>query len=128
MSAAQQYALPLWKQAIIHAAARKAKITQCADCGAIILTGLDDDICAHPAAADPRPLTWAGELGAHLLHTRRTYELSAGELHRRTESRRRAPPPFGPPIAAHICGQPLPDHWYAPPTQRKDTTHDECPY
>ena len=119
--------MPQWQRALAEIAARKAKARTCPACGAPILVGLDNDRCAHTVAADPRPLTWGGELAA-ALSGRHTFEYAAEELHRRDHDRRRAPPPFGPPIAAHICGQPLPDHWYAPPTERKDTTHDECPY
>lgn len=40
---------------------RRATIRHCAKCSAVILAGLDADVCALVAHADPQPLTTHGE-------------------------------------------------------------------
>lgn len=45
---------------------RRVSATRCRTCGHRILTGLDDDICAHAARLDPTALSSLGELAAQL--------------------------------------------------------------
>ena len=60
---------------------RAARIHHCKHCGRYILTGLDNDMCAGVANADPTPLSPLGEALA-LIGGRRTYALrqSSGRL------------------------------------------------
>lgn len=53
---------------------RAARLHHCKDCGRYILTGLDNDLCAGVAHADPTPLSPLGEALA-LVGNRRTYTL-----------------------------------------------------
>lgn len=56
---------------------RAARAHRCKDCGQLILTGLDNDMCAGVAHADPIPLAPLGEALA-LIAGRRTYALHRG--------------------------------------------------
>src|SRR5437879_6066733 len=60
---------------------RNARLHHCRDCGRYVLTGLDNDLCAGVAHADPSPLSPLGEALA-LIGGRRTYALhqSPGRL------------------------------------------------
>ena len=53
---------------------RAARAHRCKHCGRYILTGLDNDLCAGVAHADPTPLSPLGEALA-LIGNRRTYTL-----------------------------------------------------
>lgn len=53
---------------------RAAKLRRCKTCGRYILTGLDNDMCASVANADPTPVSPLGEALA-LIGGRRTYTL-----------------------------------------------------
>lgn len=53
---------------------RAARAHRCKDCGHLILTGLDNDMCAGVAHADPIPLQPLGEALAQI-SGRRTYAL-----------------------------------------------------
>lgn len=54
---------------------RTARLRHCLrGCGALVVCGLDDDVCALPATCDPSPLDHTGELAA-LLAGFRTYSL-----------------------------------------------------
>ena len=121
---AKQNTPPAWKQAIIVNNQRKAKTTPCTRCAQTTINGLDNDTCAWAAAADPTPLTWAGELAARL-NGRHTYEMSARELHRRTNDRAKQPA-NDPVLPQHICGQPVPATWLqpVPPPTREEATND----
>jgi len=55
-------------------ASRKARTFRCTECKRAVLRGLDDDMGAQTAEADPSPLTDEGEAVARLLGAR-TYEL-----------------------------------------------------
>ena len=124
---ANRRALPEWKQAIIAVNQRKAKATACKQCGAHIAVGLDDDQCALPAAADPTPLTWAGELAARL-NGRRTYEIAARELWHRYREQLRRPAP-DPVLPEHRCNDPVPTTWLQPvPPLIRDEVTDVPPY
>lgn len=58
---------------------RAARAHRCKDCGQLILTGLDNDMCAVVAHADPTPLAPLGEALA-LIAGRGTYALhNAGD-------------------------------------------------
>lgn len=97
-----------WLRARIEANQRHAKVTECA-CGAVIVAGLDDDMCALTANADPYPLTRRGEVLLRAVTTRRSYVLIGKALYRRTD----LGPTDHPTLAQHTCGQPLPDAWLA---------------
>lgn len=53
---------------------RAARAHRCKACGQLILTGLDNDMCASIANADPTPVSPLGEALA-LIGGRRTYTL-----------------------------------------------------
>jgi hypothetical protein len=53
---------------------RAARLHHCKSCGRYILTGLDNDMCASVAHADPTPVSPLGEALA-LIGNRRTYTL-----------------------------------------------------
>lgn len=78
-------------------------------CGAVVLVGLDDDLCALQAVVDPAPLTAAGELAA-VLTGRWTYRADAApdgrrvQLVRRDRWNMRTPPSQVPVLAEHRCG------------------------
>jgi hypothetical protein len=119
---------PDWQRAIAETAARKTTQKPCKNCGMITVSGRNNDQAAQPATADPQPLTWGGELAAALTG-RPTYEHSANELHLRTDSRRRAPTPFGDALTAHQCGNPPPTGWHQPaPTTQQEDNPNEPPY
>lgn len=99
---------PGWLKAKIEARQRLARPTTCV-CGATVLAGLDDDVCAFTANADPFPLTHPGEVVLRAATTRRSYVLILGALWRRTY----IGPTDAPVLAQHVCGQPLPDSWLA---------------
>lgn len=88
---------------------RAAKAHRCKDCGQLILTGLDDDMCAIVANADPIPLAPLGEALA-LIAGRRTYALHATagrlELVRRYDKQITGAPAGTRPydvLAQHTC-------------------------
>lgn len=56
------------------AVGRAARARTCRRCGRTILVGLDGDLCADVALADPSPLSVLGEAAALVLG-RRTYSL-----------------------------------------------------
>lgn len=58
---------------------RAARLHHCKSCGRYMLTGLDNDMCASVANADPTPVSPLGEALA-LIGNRRTYT-----LHRTTD-------------------------------------------
>lgn len=89
------------------------------DCGAHVLVGLDADRCALTARVEPYPLTALGEVEA-LRAGRWTYRLLRGALDRRDRWNipGHPPTPEVPVLAAHVCGQPLPATWLAPPPPR----------
>lgn len=62
--------------------ARLAYETTCSACKAPVLRGLDEDVGAFRVQADLEPLDRGGELRA-VAGSRETYDLIAGELHRR---------------------------------------------
>lgn len=116
------YPQPAWRRELIHANQRKAKLATC-PCGQPILVGLDNDQCAFTANADPYFLTWAGEIAAHALESRRTYWLQAGTLIRRDHPTHSSETTL-PILAQHRCGQPIPNNWrkqLTPVTRREDS-------
>lgn len=117
---------PNWQQERIIANQRKAKLSACT-CGAPIVLGLDDDLCAFSAAADPAFLTWAGELAA-IVDRRPTYAVLGQSLFRR-DRYSRSEPSDHPVLAGHRCGQPIPVPWRKPlpPVAAKETS-DVAPY
>lgn len=100
---------------------RKAADTVCQDCWAHTRTGLDADRAALTAVVDNFPLTRTGELLAATAG-RATYALDIlGALHRRDRWSIRRESVREPVLAAHVCGQPLPASWLAPPPPRPAT-------
>lgn len=104
---------------------RTAKITHCRTCHAIVIHGLDNDICGLPTTTDPHPLTPAGELQATLTG-RATYRLHTAasgqrlELHRRDDLHMATPPsPDVHVVAWHDCDAAPLDH-YPYPTPAAD--------
>lgn len=61
----------------LDGATRRARVTSCRSCNAVVLAGLDHDKSAILVRVDPLPLAPAGELGA-LLTNRTTYRLTRG--------------------------------------------------
>lgn len=74
--------MPQWLTAHLQATgrlntdgiSRRIRATQCRDCGATVLRGLDADAAALAVTVDPHPLNPLGEALA-LLQPRRTYSL-----------------------------------------------------
>lgn len=100
---------------------RTAKITHCRTCHAVVIHGLDNDVCGLPTTTDPHPLTPAGELQATLTG-RATYRLhttSTGnqlELHHRTDMHMHTPPSeHVHVVATHHCDAGPLDHYPPPP-------------
>lgn len=56
----------------VREASRKARATVCPTCSAHVIVGLDADMCAFTARADPTPLSRIGEVLALAAH-RATY-------------------------------------------------------
>ena len=88
---------------------RAARVTRCTDCGALILTGLDNDRCAGVARADVTALAPLGEALA-LITGRATYALvrTAGRVELTLRDRWQiAGSPAGTGgvdiVAAHTC-------------------------
>lgn len=105
-----------------------ARIRRCPGCGARVLVGLDDSVCAFRAVADPTPLDPLQELAALLL-TRDTYRLhSAPKVRLRRRDRWQiAALPAGVVVVLpeHSCGHPL----AAEPEPKPSTTMTErIPY
>lgn len=98
---------------------RRARPRRCPGCGTWTLAGLDADVCALEAHADPTPLTPLGEVAA-LLGGVRTVELvNSGGRH---QLEQRLPDHIeGRPacsgrfdvLALHRCGQPIPRQFAA---------------
>lgn len=91
---------------------RAARLHPCPRCRRPILSGLDDDIAARTAHADPTPITPLGETLA-LLTGRATYDLCAPygrrELWRRDHWHIAGARKY-PVLPEHKCGQPLDAH------------------
>lgn len=106
---------------------------RCPRCHAPTLTGLDDEVAALAATADPTPLDRTGEARA-LFTGRATYTLTrsgpATVLRHRdhwTITGQPADPTGAPVLPAHACGQPLAAHRALPGRPTKETP-DACPY
>ena len=88
-------------------------------CRGLTVAGIDDN--GLDAWCEPTPLSPAGEAQA-LLGGRATWDLYAGTgLTYRTPSAIRYRPAGDdrrPVLAEHVCGQPLPAAWLAPPPPR----------
>lgn len=102
--------IPAWLQRSRGDATRVARIRLCPRCHAPIIVGLDADMCALTAHADPTPINETGEALAQLTE-RRTYDytktLGAPRLEYRAEWNITAPRRY-PVLAEHRCGQTLP--------------------
>jgi hypothetical protein len=125
--------IPAWLRDHIRANKRTATLTQCRQCAAPILTGLDNDIAALTAKTDPTPITPLGETIA-LLQGRNTYNLTTNsngrkELDHRDQWQISAPRKH-PVLPEHRCGQPL--NAFAetirPQQRKKYVVPDEPPY
>ena len=102
----------------VSASKRTVEPRHCRNCGAIVLVGLDSDICGFPVAVDPVPITYAGELWClvHPSGRRYTYQLWGGELGLRDDRQLRTPVTFRhfTVVAQHWCNQPVPPQFHAP--------------
>lgn len=98
---------------------RKAKARECRKCRAWVLAGLDGDVAAMEAIADPHYLTAVGELEA-LLDERTTYDLEHGRLYRRYHWNiaKRAAGTRHLVLAQHRCQQAMPREWQLPRPER----------
>lgn len=118
---------------------RNATAVVCPRCGAHVLRGHSDDLCAFTVTVDPQPLDTLGELLA-LASGRGTYALRRHlrhyRLHRRDRWQIRGQPPgstSGPfrfdTVAEHRCGSP-PMHTTLTvhqPDSTKEHHHDHQP-
>ena len=93
---------------------RRAQPRLCRTCNAHVITGLDADLTALAAIADPTPLDQLGELTA-IATGRPTYTLERDGprlvLNYRDAGRIAHRPPGGiryDVVPAHVCGRPLP--------------------
>jgi hypothetical protein len=102
-------------------ASRKAKPRRCRTCNAVVVIGLDADMCAFEVHADPVPLSQLGEALA-VATGRRTVSFcqSAGAYlleQRWVEDIKARPAGTGTRedvLAEHRCREPVPDLWSAP--------------
>lgn len=112
---------------------RTARWQRCPTCHAITLHGMDDDIAAGMATADPTPLTPQGEYACTLIH-RPTYEAvprgRTYELWLRDSWRMDKPP--DPPkvlvLPAHRCGARFPGFTPTTHTRTGNGPDDEPPF
>lgn len=107
---------------------RVVRVGLCRDCGAQVVRGLDDEICAIPVTCDPTPIDTLGEALATIT-ARRTYDLTGPARRPNLDPRRpdhiRRPRRY-PVLVTHLCGQPLPaDTTPAPP---RPAPTDEVPF
>lgn len=79
-----------WLADRIAVNARAARGWTCPRCGSLLLVGLDEDMCALPAAVDAEPVSPADELRA-LMTGRWSYDLAGHELVRRDRWRLAGP-------------------------------------
>jgi len=106
---------------------RHATIRTCR-CGSITIGGLDDDYCAWAVNADLTPLTYPGELGAAISQGRRTFWLFDRKLWRRNRWQLTSPQ-RDPVLPEHVCDNPVPADWLAPPTPTtRKAVPDDCPF
>lgn len=99
-----------------HGLGFKARLRRHRPCRGLTVAGIDDN--GLSTWCEPTPLSPDGEVAA-LLSGRSTWDLFAGHAltyrrasaicHRPAGSRRR------PVLAEHMCSQPLPASWLAPP-------------
>ena len=122
--------IPAWLQRVIGDVHRAAGLRTCQKCKAPILTGLDADMCALTARADPISIDALGETIA-LLAGRRTFDLVTAngrkELNGREEWHISAPRRY-PVLPEHRCGQPLNAHALHIPAAKKYVSPDVPPY
>lgn len=109
---------------------RRARLTRCRRCGAMVFAGLDHDKVALAVRVDPTPLSPVGELSA-LLTGRVTYELSRGDGYRIDERRAGhiGKPTKADVVAEHACGaNPLPDTRSRLKVAQRRDEDAPCPY
>lgn len=98
-------------------------------CGAIVLVGLDADLCALTATVDPVPIDAAGELAATLTG-RWTYLAERSghrvQLVRRDRWNMRTPAGVATVLAEHRCGLVLGDPIQSTPSAQE--VADACPF
>lgn len=99
-------------------------------CGALVLTGLDEDVMGLPVEVDPQPLTPVGEalmIGAG----RMTYTVESNRLYARPIWRisKYRHDEFDV-LASHMCGAPIPAELTRPAKRTKPRKEyaDECPF
>lgn len=111
---------------------RAARWQRCTTCNELTLHGMDADLCAGMATADPTPLSPQQELACFIVG-RPTYTLKprdqAYELSDRTDAYHYGPRPpnhrSATIIPAHHCGARFPGFIKRPATKE---THHECPF
>lgn len=104
---------------------RTARFHRCRRCGAIVLTGLDGDVLAWTATADPTPINAQAEL-AVLLLLQRTYRVDHTREGYHLTYRHPAHRGPGTVLPAHACGRRFPG-FLTPPAQ-EHTHADQPPY
>jgi hypothetical protein len=131
-------AAPLWvKQMLMESGrmtsrgtTRKAQVRRCGGCGRVILSGLDGDVLAFDVDVDPTPLSEAGE-EATVASGRVSYGLSTvgrPDLNWRGRWHVGKPAGFGRVVLAqHVCGEPVPRGWRAPPAPERVVTSSDTP-
>lgn len=112
--------LPVWLAQLIEdktglaPGGRYTRRRRCKRCGALTLTGLDNDWCALEVVVDPEPLDQAGEATAKF-YGRQTYALRVRGGHGTLTWRDRwqTAAPHGPRtptiLAEHVCPPKEPD-------------------
>ncbi|HEU4544479.1 MAG TPA: hypothetical protein VFR23_25335 [Jiangellaceae bacterium] len=132
--------IPAWLQTHLTATGawntdgigRALRARQCT-CGARVLSGLDADRAALPAAVEPSPVDPAGELLA-LMQNRRTFRIryfGRWEIDRRSSFDIAAQPAGKVDVLIeHECGRPFPCN--GPPIRphrvRIELQEETCPY
>lgn len=122
--------IPAWLQRTLGDTYRTVRLRLCPNCRAPILVGLDADICAFTARADPTPIDEIGEAVA-LLTGRRTYDLtgtgSGKQLNAREEHNITAPRKYLV-FPEHRCGKSLAAHIDPAASTAKRKTPEEPPF
>lgn len=112
---------PQWLQERIWDNQRQAKARVC-DCGDLILTGLNDDVCAFSVSAEPYRLNTHGQAAAAAAG-RPLLTYIGGRLYRRDSA---TPSDDARVLAAHRCADPTPTTWRLPvPALRQEA--DDAP-
>lgn len=122
--------VPAWLVRRLGDSFRTASLGRCPRCGAPVLSGLDDDIAARTARADPTPIDRMGEALA-VLTGRGTFDLAVFDGKRQLWRRDQwhiAGKRKWPVLAEHRCGASLAEHAEPLPARARHVIPAEPPF